>query len=73
MTADIITFPVAKQPPTEGPLRGEDLLRYILRASIYWKDQGLGPEDLPEDLLVNMDTHSRRLIELLLGGSKRPD
>ncbi len=72
MSAEIITFPVAKLPP-ERPLRREDRLHYILDTAVnmaeLMKERGLRPENLS----TNMDPSRRRLIEILMGGASERD
>ena len=68
MTAEIITFPVAKRPPAESPLRREDVRDTIAKA-LNWDKLGLTLEDVPADT----SPHIRRIIEIILGAVRERD
>ena len=63
MTAEIITFSVAKRPPPEYPPQSSsERLSDILATGFYWLDQGMGPQDLP----ANIDPRTRELFDVIL-------
>ena len=61
MTAEIITFPVAKRSP-EGPLRYAEIIRDTILTAVNMKALGLGPENLS----ANMDHEDRQMMELVI-------
>ena len=60
MTAEIITFPVAKRSP-EGPLRYAEIIRDTILTAVNMKALGLGPENLS----ANMDHEDRQMMDLV--------
>lgn len=62
MTAEIITFPVAKRPPSEGSHMSREVIRDAISTAVHWHNQGLRSEDLPADI----DPDMRRTMELVL-------
>ena len=63
MTAEIITFPVVKRPPGEGPVvwSGKTPEETLVTA-LNWDKLGLTLEDIPADT----DPNVRGIIEILL-------
>ena len=57
MTADIITFPVAKRPQVT-----REIIRDSIVTAVHWHNQGLRAEDLPAD----MDPDERWIMEVSL-------
>ena len=62
MTAEIITFPVAKRPPAEMPQSVRERRHDLFRTADYWRAQGMGPEDVPADIKDS----TRRVFQALL-------